>query len=484
MSADPSLFTELLEDTVPAGPVYRRIAEAIAAAVTTGRLVAGDRLPTHRELARELGIAVPTVSRGYREAEQQGLISSTVGRGTFISGVSGIPHLRDTPASGTSGSSGPSAADGRLDMAVNAPARGMHEELLRRALAAVSTTGDIGALLGYEPDIGSYEHRRSACRWLARSGLDVEPGQVAICHGGQGALLVALAASLRTGEVLLTEALTYPGVKSAAQLLGLRMSAVAMDAEGLIPEALEEACVSGTAPRALYCMPTAHNPTAITLSIERRRAIVDIARRHDLLIIEDDVFGLLRPDTDAAVTPLAVLAPERTLFLTSLSKTLAPGLRCGFLAGPPELADRLGALNRATVFNPSPFSTAVAMRWLDDGSADRLLDWQREEMARRRAAAEQLLSAHREVSHVRTAALHAWVELREPWTASEVVALADGLGISISPTVYFGTGDQAVPRGVRLCLGNAADIPTLTSAIRTLLDGLDRGPTWASGTHV
>jgi DNA-binding transcriptional MocR family regulator len=423
------------------------------------------------------------VSRGYREAEQQGLISSTVGRGTFVSGVSGIPHLRDTPASGQSASGQP-AGTGRLDMAVNAPARGMHEELLRRALTAVSTTGDVGALLGYAPDLGSYEHRRSACRWLARSGLDVDPGQVAICHGGQGALLVALATSLRAGEVLLTEALTYPGVKSAAQLLGIRMSAVAMDTEGLIPQALEEACTSGTAPRALYCMPTAHNPTAITLSARRRQAIVDIARRHDLLIIEDDVFGLLLPDTDTDVTPLAALAPERTLFLTSLSKTLAPGLRCGFLAGPPQLADRLGALNRATVFNPSPLSTAVAMRWLDDGTADRLLDWQREEMARRRAAAEQLLGGHREISHVRTAALHAWVELREPWSASEVVALADGLGISISPTVYFGAGDQAGPRGVRLCLGNAPDVPTLTTAIRTLLDGLDRGPTWASGTHV
>lgn len=478
MSADPSLFTELLEDTVQTRPVYRRIAEVIAAAVTTGRLVPGDRLPTHRELARELGVAVPTVSRGYREAEQQGLISSTVGRGTFISGGSGIPHLRDTPASGQP------AADGRLDMAVNAPARGMHEELLRRALSAMSTTVDTRVLLGYEPDIGSYEHRRSASRWLARSGLDVDPGQVAICHGGQHALLVALAASLRAGEVLLIESLTYPGVKSAAQLLGVGMSAVAMDAEGLIPEALAEACASGTDAKALYCMPTAHNPTAITLSPRRRQAIVDIARRHDLLIIEDDVFGLLLPDTDTDVTPLAALAPERTLFLTSLSKILAPGLRCGFLAGPAELADRLGALIRATVFNPSPLSTAVAMRWLDDGTADRLLDWQREEMAHRRAAAAHLLSAQREISRVRTAALHAWVELREPWSASDVVALADGLGISISPTLYFGTGDQAVPRGVRLCLGNAADVPTLTTAIRNLLDGLDRGPTWAAGTHV
>ncbi|WP_331755838.1 PLP-dependent aminotransferase family protein [Streptomyces sp. NBC_01643] len=477
MAADPRLFAELLDDG-HTGPVYRRITQAIATAVTTGRLVAGDRLPTHRELARELGIAVPTVSRGYREAEQQGLISSTVGRGTFVSGVSGIPHLRDTPETGHD------ASVRQIDMAVNAPARGMmHDELLRRAITAVAATAAPDALLGYESDIGTYEQRLAACRWLAHSGLDTKPGQVAICHGSQHALLVALAATLRPGETLLTEALTYPGAKSAARLLGLSIQAVAMDAHGLIPEALEKACASASAPRVLYCMPTAHNPTAITLTPERRQAIVNIARRHNLFIIEDDVFGLLAEDTHAS--PLAMLAPERTLFLTSLSKTLSPGLRCGFLAGPPQMTDRIGALIRATIFNPSPLATAVAMRWLADGTADRLLDWQRDEMARRRTAAEHLLLPNPAVAGVRTAALHAWVELHQPWSASEVATLAGGLGISISPTRNFAATDQAIPQGVRLCLGNAVDVGTLTTTLRTLADGLERGrPTWASSTRV
>lgn len=477
MAADPRLFARLLEDEATTGPVYRRIAEAIATAVTTGRLSAGDRLPTHRELARELGVAVPTVSRAYREAEQQGLISSTVGRGTFVSGVSGIPHLRDAPDAGEGG--GPA----RLDMAVNAPARGPHEELLRRTLTALAGTADLGPLLGYEPDIGSHEHRRSACRWLALSGLDVGPEQVAVCHGSQHALLVAFSAALRAGETLLTEALTYPGAKSAAQLLGIGMSAVAMDGEGLIPQALEEACAAAPSARALYCMPTAHNPTAATLPLARREAIVGIARRHDLVIIEDDVFGLLSEHT--GLPPLAALAPERTLFLTSLSKTLAPGLRCGFLAGPPELAGRLGALIRATVFNPAPLATAVALRWLDDGTAERLLDWQRREMGRRRSAVVNLLADSPAIGAVRADALHAWVELREPWTASEVLALADGQGISLGPTLYFSATDQPLPRAVRMCLGNAPDVGTLTGALRTLSDALARGrPTWSANTPV
>ncbi|MFD5589096.1 PLP-dependent aminotransferase family protein [Streptomyces sp. NPDC127063] len=477
MAADPRLFARLLEDDATTGPVYRRIAEAIATAVTTGSLSAGDRLPTHRELARELGVAVPTVSRAYREAEEQGLVTSTVGRGTFVAGASGIPHLRDTPAPGES--SGPV----RLDMAVNAPARGRHEEMLRRTLATFAASADLGALLGYEPDIGSREHRHGASRWLARSGVEAGPDQVAICHGSQHALLVAFGAALRAGETLLTESLTYPGAKSAAQLLGIGRSAVAMDDEGLIPEALEEACAATPAARALYCMPTAHNPTTATLPLARREAIAGIARRHDLIIIEDDAFGLLSDHTH--LPPLAALAPERTLFLTSLSKTLAPGLRCGFLAGPPELAGRLGALIRATVFNPAPLATAVALSWLGDGTADRLLDWQRQEMRRRRTATVNLLAGTPAISAVRADALHAWVELREPWTASEVLALAEGHGISLGPTLYFSATEEPSPRAVRMCLGNAPDVGTLTGALRTLADALTRGrPAWAANTRV
>ncbi|MEU3844993.1 PLP-dependent aminotransferase family protein [Streptomyces sp. NPDC028635] len=477
MAADPRLFAQLLADDGTSGPVYRRIAEAIATAVTTGRLSAGDRLPTHRELARALGVAVPTVSRAYREAEEQGLVSSTVGRGTFVAGASGIPHLRDTPHAGDAD------APVRHDMAVNAPARGRHEELLRRTLTTLAGTADLGALLGYESDVGAYEHRRTACGWLARSGLDVGPDQVAICSGSQHALLVAFGAALRAGETLLTEELTYPGAKTAARLLGIGMSGVAMDGEGLVPEALEEACAAAPSARALYCMPTAHNPTAATLPLGRREAVVDIARRHDLVIIEDDVFGLL--SDHAGLPPLAALAPERTLFLTSLSKTLAPGLRCGFLAGPPELAGRLGALVRATVFNPSPLATAVALSWLEDGTAERLLDWQRLEMSRRRAAAVHLLAEAPAISHIRADALHAWVELHAPWTASEALALADGQGISVSPTLYYSATDQPPPRAFRLCLGNARDVGTLTGALRALTGALSRGrPTWSADTPV
>jgi len=474
------VFAELGDDR--GGPVYQRIADSIAESVADGRLSIGDRLPTHRALAQQLGVAIPTVSRAYKEAEQRGLISGTVGRGTF---VAGIPTLRDAQGSSRR-STGHSSY--MLDLSINGPARGEHEQLLRLALAAASAAPDLSALLTYEADIGSPADRQVAADWLSRSGVTAAPGHIAICHGGQHAILVALGAVLRPGDVLLTEELTYPGLKSAAQLLGLHVVGVEMDSGGIVPEALDAACTSGTLhPTALYCMPTAHNPTAITMSTQRRSAVVEIARRHDLTIIEDDVFGLLIGDTEPPA-PLAALAPERTLHLTSLSKTLTPGLRWGAVAGPPHLTDRLGALVRASIFNPAPLAIDIASRWLADGTADQLLTWQRGEMEARFGAVHGVLGNCSAVRYIRTGGLHAWLELHDPWTPSEVIDVGRRLGIDIGPTSYFHADDttasRQVARGVRLCLGNAPDLATLTDASARLTGALDRGPTWASGTRV
>lgn len=452
-------------------PVYLRIADAIASGVVDGRLAAGDRLPPHRTLAKAMGLAVPTVSRAYRTAYERGLIVSTVGRGSFVAGV---PDLREDVAGGAA----------LEDMAVNAPVRGDQDRQLRLALTRMSAQRDLRPLLGYAPDIGTLAHREIARGWLARRGLDVAAEDVALTHGGQHALLLALATSVRAGGSLAVEELAYPGVRSAAQLLGIRLAPVAMDSGGLRPEALAELCSSGSPPQAVYVTPTAQNPTATTLTLERRQQLTEVARRFDLVVVEDDVFGMLGGDSYTDPRPIAALAPERTLHLTSFSKTLSPGLRCGLLAGPAALMRRVGPLIRATVFNPAPLETALTMSWIEDGTADRLVAWQRREAARRAESTRRRMQASSAVRTVRTAALHAWVELEDDWTATEAVEVAAGVGVAISPTAFFCVTPEAGRNGVRLCLGNSADLQTLERTLARLLDAWERGPQWASGTRV
>ena len=451
-------------------PVFRRIALSIRDGIQAGRLRPGDRLPPQRALAAALEVAVPTVSRGYREAESQGLIDSTVGRGTFIAG---LPTLRQRPDV-TDNSAGSA-----LDLSVNGPAYGPHEKLLRHATQQLAKHPQLAEMLNYASDIGARRARQAAATWLEQQSVHVAPERIVMCQGGQHAILVALAAVLRPGDVLLTEALTYPGVKSAAEVLGLSLHGVQMDGSGLIPESLAEACATITPrPRALYLMPTAHNPTTATLPDHRRDQIVEIARQHALSIIEDDVFGLLPPPGTTPL-PLVRRAPERTFYLSSLSKTLSPGLRWGLVIAPPPLIDRLGSIVRATIFNPAPIALDLATTWINDGTAITLVQWQRTEIAARFDLAHELLDPVDGVRRVHTAGLHAWLELGNGWTSTEVIERAHRTGVRLSPTEHFTalptTSPPALP-GVRICLGNAPDRVALTSGLARLRGLLEQGP--------
>ena len=143
--------------------------------------------------------------------------------------------------------------------------------------------------------------------WIGRAGVAASADRVLVCTGSQHGLTVVLATLLQPGDLLLTESLTYAGLKSVAGLLHLQLAGLPVDAHGLRPDALEDACRARRA-RVLYVIPTLHNPTTAVMPLARRREIAEIAERHDVAIVEDDVHGLL-PETRPA--PLAALAPER-----------------------------------------------------------------------------------------------------------------------------------------------------------------------------
>ena len=172
-----------------------------------------------------------------------------------------------------------------------------------------------------------------------------------------------------------------------AERLGLALHGLAIDEEGLRPDALEEAAASGRA-RLLFVNPTAHNPTTATMSQGRREAIVALARRHDLTVIEDDVYGQLPAERPP---PLAALAPERVIHISSASKSVAPGLRLGILASPAPLYQRLAEAQHDLFLTCPPLLAELFRHWLASGMADRLARQQRLEAAARQALARDLL---------------------------------------------------------------------------------------------
>ena len=432
------------------GPRYLAIVEALAADVGSGQLSSGSRLPTHRDLAETLGITVGTVSRAYAEAARRGLVSGEVGRGTFVRARSLPPF---SPGLRTSG---------LLDLSQNhPPPEGPgFRAALEKALLALARQADLGPLLDYPSDGGNDSDREAGAEWIARTGLPAEAGRVLVCAGSQHGLTTVLATLLQPGELLLTEELTYPGLKAAAGLLHLRLQGLPMDAHGLRPEAFEDACRGGAA-RALYTIPTIQNPTASVMPEERRREITAIARAHGVAVVEDDIHALLPPHRPL---PIAAHAPELSYYLMSTSKTLVPGLRIAYVLAPEGMVGRLAASLRASVWAAAPLMAALASSWIRDGTADAIVAERRGEAAARQSLVRERLAEARFDAH--PFGYYVWLHLPEPWRSDTFADELRARGVVVSPPEAFVVGRAPVPHAVRLCLG----------APRTRED-LDRGLT-------
>jgi DNA-binding transcriptional MocR family regulator len=439
--------------------LYAAITDAIRRDIQSGRLGPGDRLPPHRELADALGVAVGTVTRAYGEAENEGLVRGEIGRGTFV---------RD-PSSGDGGMRIPVIPDGFVDLSMNFPLHGDDPDLAS-TLQELAHRPDLADLLRYQPSEGTPRHRRAGAEWARRFGVEASPEDVVVCAGAQHAMTSVLGAVAQPGDRVLVEELTYPGIKGAAGHLHLKLSPVAMDADGLLPDALAAACRQRR-PRVLYLCPTLQNPTSSILSAERRERIVEIAREHDLWILEDDVHRRLVPDPPPA---LATLAPERTFFIAGTSKSVAGGLRVAFLVVPPGQRTRVAQSVWATVWVVPPLCAEILAGWIEDGTAEKAVERKRTEAARRQELARQILGSASYRAHPN--GFYLWLELPPPWTGTRFAAAARQRGVGVTPSDVFRVDDTPGPDAVRVCLGAVEDRRALRGALETLAGLLSEAP--------
>lgn len=437
------------------GPIYQAIADAIGREIETGRLKPGGRLPTQRVLARQLGVTLTTVTRAYVEAQRRGLLSGEVGRGTFVR-----PGALDIE--------GPE--QGVLDLAVNAlmPLPYM-EELADRLAAAVPRSAG-ARIFGYQHHAGARHNRAAGSAWIGWAGLDAPVDRIVVTGGGQHAILLSLMALTKPGDELLVEEFTYPGMTDLAGQLHLRLRTIALDREGIVPESLDEACRTGR-PAALYCIPSFQNPTAALMSDERRRQIANIAIEHRLTVIEDDVFGFLAPD----VKPLSSYLPEEQFFyITSTAKSIAPGMRIGYLLAPASAIERLSAAVLRTIVNAPPAMAELSTSLITDGVAARIAEWKRKEIAERQAIAARVLAGLDVQTQSRSP--HLWVRLPEPWRTDNFVARARHRGILVNSAESFAVGHETDVQAVRITLGPPATRSALEEGLAEIIRMLKRVP--------
>ncbi|MGE0241017.1 MAG: PLP-dependent aminotransferase family protein [Parvibaculaceae bacterium] len=446
------------------GPIYVAICDALERGIAEGQLPPGRKLPPHRDLAYQLGVTVGTVARAYSEAATRGLVVGEVGRGTFINDFDNhrddITRLvvPDKPRTDV------------IDLGLNLSAVGEAEDLLRSTLKDLSRSGSLEHLLTYQPSAGMYAHRAIAAQSLEPIGIRAHPDNIIICNGGQHGLLISMMAVAGHGETVATEALTYPGARAIAHQLGINLAAVHVDEEGPDPAALRELCETRK-PKALYCMPVLQNPTTATMSEARMREIAAIAESHDLWIIEDDVYGFL---ADSRPPPFASLIPERTIYLTSASKSLAPGLRIGFLAAPPRLSRAIQEIVTMSNWMSPPIMAAVVTNWIANGHAERLVDWHRNQARERQDLAHQILGPYAE--RASTYCYHLWLRLPEPWRMDSFSAAALREGVRVITADAFAVKRDHAPHAVRLCLGAANSLPQIALGLNRVRDLLRSQP--------
>ncbi len=437
------------------GPIYQAIADAIGREIETGRLKPGGRLPTQRVLAQQLGVTLTTVTRAYVEAQRRGLLNGEVGRGTFVR-----PSAMEIE--------GPE--QGVLDLAVNAlmPLPYM-EELADRLAAAVPRSAG-ARIFGYQNHAGARHNRAAGSAWIGWTGLNAPIDRIVVTGGGQHAILLSLMALAKPGDEILVEEFTYPGMTDLAGHLHLRLRTVALDREGVVPESLEEACRTGK-PTALYCISSFQNPTAAFMSEERRQKIAKVAIEHRLTVVEDDVFGFLAP----GVKPLSSYLPDdQSFYITSTSKSIAPGIRVGYLLAPASAIERLSVSMLRTMVNAPPAMAEMATNLIIDGVAGRIAEWKRKEIGERQAIAARVLAGLDVQTQPKSP--HLWVRLPEPWSTDAFVARARHRGILLNSAESFAVGHETDVQAVRITLGPPSTRSALEEGLAEIVKMLKHVP--------
>ena len=433
--------------------------DALASEIRAGRLTPGTRLPTHRELAAQQGIALVTASRVYAELDAMGLVSGEQGRGTFV---------REITLPAGHGIDQPSVAAGTVDLSFNYPSVPGQADALRHALRQLANSGDLEALLRYQPHGGRPAERETLARHLEDRGLTVSADQVLIVNGAQHGLAVTMMAMLSPGDVVAADALTYPGFKVLAESLRLDVAALPADDDGPDLDALEALCAQRPV-RAVYVMPTLHNPLGWVMGVAARRRLVEIARRRGLFIIEDASYAYLAEDPPP---PLAALAPEVAVYVSGLSKSVATGLRVGFIAAAESHVPAIERAIRATTWNTPGIVTAIACRWLDDGTVRQLEAAKRDDARARQSIARDALGDLPCVAH--PTSYFVWLPLPEDARADRIAASLAREGISVSTGEPYATSIH-VPQAIRLALGST-DLATLRESLGTVRHVISSDP--------
>jgi len=458
-------------------PIYVEIADAIARDIDSGRLKPRDKLPPQRNLAFDIKVTIGTVSRGYALARERGLVSGEIGRGTYINDGkaeigSSVPRQSAPPTPG---------------YAVIPPPDGVHPAPGKLRLDSTSAT-EIGQsaviarhmqeiISAYPEKTTDYirtlkpEWQAAGQEWLTHGNWRPERSGIVPTLGVHAGMMAVIASLTAPGDKVAFEAVTYASLARAVNLIGRRAIAAPMTPDGVDIEALEGICAN-LHPKILVTIPTLQNPTTVIMPPARRRQLAELARRHNLWLIEDNIYGAKLHDTPA---PVASYAPERTFFLSGLSKTVAAGLRAGWVASPPGYAERLPVAHKLLT-GGMPFLLAEkGARIVLSGEAEEIAGKVRAVNRRRVDVVREIFAGLDFASHPDCPFI--WLKMPESWRTGTYVQVARDIGLLVDGDYEFQfTQAETSLHRVRIAFSTISDGKVAEDALRKLRNLLDAGP--------
>lgn len=451
------------------GSLYTAIVKVIETEVREGRLKPGEQLPSQRSLADLLQIDFTTVGNAYKLAKQHGLLQSHKGAGTFVSGKHPGGHEVDDTAEETARSQ-----DAPIDLSTSWPPNLDIAAMLADEVRQVTHARSFDFLARRSGGIPTLD-RTSGLAWLQPRFDAPLQSRVAMAAGTRNALIALLARVVGTGGKLLVEAMCWPTVRTLAAVLNIDLVPVALDAEGIEPGALDAAAQNSGA-KALYCVPSLQNPTGAVMGLERRQALIEVARRRGLTLIEDDAYGGLQ---SAPPPLLGTLAPDITYSLFGLAKLVAPSLRVCYVVTPDAPAtERLVEMLRTTMQCAPPLEAALATHLIRNDMLGTLIARVRTEAAMRQSMAHAALHKHGLTGPAE--GLFCWLPLPKSWDASEFAMRLRHEGVLVAPAKSFAVEPSTAPNAVRIATGAVSTTDALNQALQRIAALLAQNPSLLS----
>lgn len=396
---------ELVLDREGNAALYHQIADQIKDRISDGRLPAGTRLPTVRQLAADVGVTRLTIQNAYGELQSGGWVEATVGRGTYVSDTARPSSIVDAIGHDVT----PDAVIGDIMQ--------LSDIVGVRTLASASPDASLfptsefwqslsgqchgTAVANYASSQGSAPLRVQLSAWVHERGIVADPDDILVTSGVAQGLTLTAQALARPGDVVAVEEPTYLGFLHTLKTQGLQPVGVPLDADGPDLDALERVIIQQR-PRFFYTIPAFQNPTGVTMSEARRRQLLELSERHGLMIVEDDIYARLSYDGPPPPTLKSLDRNGLVIHLGSFSKLFMPGLRLGYVVAPAPLNRRLLSLRRATDLCSPPLLQLALANFLEQG------------MMRRHV--RRVLPVYRERRDVMLAALQRFMPAGVQWT--------------------------------------------------------------------